>query len=148
MTYYPMTMFHDDNCPVCRFDIGNLKAHNQDGKLRFIDIADPDFYPAKYGMTLRDFEVQIRAQCADGRMVTGMEVFRLAYQAAGFGWVVAPANWCILRRPADALYRAFARNRHGIGRYFGCFFDALAARQAARRAVQCKNGVCSINTPT
>ena len=43
MQDYPLTLFHDGNCPVCRVDVANLKAHNHEGKLRFIDIAQPDF---------------------------------------------------------------------------------------------------------
>ncbi len=142
MSNYPMTLFHDGNCPICRFDIGNLQAHNQNGQLGFLDIADPAFDPSRYGMTLRDFQQEIHARCADGRMVRGMEVFRLAYPAVGLAWVVAPASWGLLRRPADALYRLFARHRLGMGRHLGWLFDYLGAKQAARRGLACKGGVC------
>ena len=146
MTDYPMTLFHDGACPVCRFEVANLKARNHAGMLHFIDITDPDFEPSRYGMSLREFDTAIRALCADGRMVAGVEVFRLAYRAVGLGWIVAPTNYGFFRRPADALYRVFARNRNRIGRHFGNMFDYLAARQAAGRTAQCKDGACSIDT--
>lgn len=142
---YPMTVFHDGNCPVCRFDIENLRARNRDGRLRFVDIADAGFEPFRYGLTQRDFAAEIRAQCADGRMIAGVEVFYLAYRAVGLGWIVAPVGRGVLRRAAEAAYRAFARKRGWIGRRFGGVFDYLAARQAARRAVRCKDGVCSVD---
>ncbi len=47
----------------------------------------------------------------DGDLITGMEVFRRAYRAVGWGWVWAPTGWPLLKPAFDALYRAFARNR-------------------------------------
>lgn len=142
--HYPMTIFHDGNCPICRFDTDNLKARNQEGKLRFIDITSPEFDPTAYGMSQADFLAQIHAQCADGRFVKGMEVFRLAYRAVGLGWAVAPASWGPLRHPANALYRLFARNRGKISKYFGWIFENLAAHQAKKRATHCNNENCTL----
>jgi len=144
MNEYPMTIFHDGNCPICRFDIENLRSRNDKGRLRFIDIAAPDFDPAAYGMTQEAFAAQIRAQLPDGTLITGMEVFRRAYRAVGLGWIIAPATWGPLKAPADALYRFFARHRPMISRRFGSLFEALAACQAARRARACRSGQCSI----
>lgn len=144
MSTYPLTIFHDGNCPVCRLDVANLKARNSDGRLRFVDIAGPAFDPAPYGLSLAEFGAQIRGQCADGRMLTGMDVFRLAYRAAGLGWVVAASDWHLLRGLADRLYRRFARHRHWIGRHFGGALETLAAWQANRRAIRCRNGVCGL----
>ncbi len=147
MNIYPLTLFYDSNCPICRFDIDSLQVRNQADLLRFVDITAADFDPSRYGLTLRDFEAEVRAQCADGRMVSGMETVRLACQAAGLSWLVAPSAWGVLRRPADTLYKAFARNRHWLGRHFGWLFDSLVARQVKKRAArQCENGACSINT--
>lgn len=142
--HYPMTIFHDGNCPICRFDMDNLKARNHEEKLAFIDVAAPEFDPTAYGMSQTDFITEIHAQCADGRFVKGMEVFRLAYRAVGLGWAVAPASWGPLRQPANALYRLFARNRGKIGKHFGWIFESLAACQARKRATQCNNGSCTL----
>ena len=145
MDSYPITIFHDGNCPICRLDIENLRSRNYEGRLRFIDIAAPDFSPTPYGMTLEEFAAQIRAQLPDGTLITGMEVFRRAYRTVGLGWIIAPANWGPLKAPADALYRFFARHRLTISRRFGGLFEALAACQAERRARACRSGQCSIS---
>lgn len=145
MNDYPMTIFHDGNCPICRLDIANLQSRNDEGRLRFIDIAAPDFDPAPYGMAREAFAAQIRAQLPDGTLITGMEVFRRAYRAVGLGWLIAPTNWRLLKTPADALYRLFARHRPAISRRFGGLFEALAACQAARRARACRAGQCSVS---
>lgn len=147
MQDYPLTLFHDGNCPVCRVDVANLKAHNHEGKLRFIDIAQPDFDAAAYGKTQDELLAEIHAQRPDGSFVKGMETFRLAYRGVGLGWVLAPADWGLLREPANAAYRLFARHRPWISRRFGFVFagiETVLARRAARRATQCHDGYCSL----
>lgn len=143
-SHYPLSIFYDGSCPICRFDIHNLKARNQEEKLQFIDIASPAFDPTPYGMTQADFMAEIHARRTDGQFVKGMEVFRLAYRAVGLGWAVAPASWDPLRQPADALYRLFARHRQKIGKHLGWIFENLAAHQARKRATQCHKENCTL----
>ena len=142
---YPLTIFHDGDCPICRFEVANLQHHNQANTLQFIDITSPGFNPAHYGMTHEDFSAQIQAQCADGTFVSGVKVFQLAYRAVGLGWVVAPTHWKALAYPTHLLYRLFARNRNGIGRHFGWFFEYLTARITEKNIRQCRTESCSIN---
>ncbi len=142
---YPLVLFHDGDCPVCRFDIANLQARNHAGRLRFVDIAAPDFRPEVHGKTLPELHAEIHAQRPDGSFVTGMEVFRLAYRAVGLGWLVAPASFGPLKKPADLMYRVFARHRSRISRHFGFVFEALLAWQASRRAKRCHTGQCAIH---
>ena len=145
-TVYPLTIFHDGNCPICRFEVANLQLRNQEEKLRFIDITSPDFDPAHYNMAREAFFTQIQAQRADGNFVSGIEVFQLAYRAAGLGWIVAPTHWKGLAPAANVLYRLFARNRNGIGRYFGWIFEYFAARLTEKRINQCNAGSCAIDS--
>lgn len=79
---------------------------------------------------------EMHAFTGDGRVVRGMEVFRLAYRAVGWGWVWAPTGWPILRPIFDALYRVFARNRlrwfsRCEGGVCGVSARAATAREAA-----------------
>lgn len=144
MNNYPITIFHDGSCPICRLDVAHLQSRNDGGRLRFIDISAPDFDPASYGITHDEFAAQIRAQLPDGTLITGMDVFRRAYRAVDLDWVVAPANWGPLKAPADALYRLFARNRPAISQRFGSLFVTLAAYLAQRRARACRSGRCAV----
>lgn len=54
---------------------------------------------------------RIHGVTGSGRVVEGMDVFRQAYRAVGWGWLLAPTGWPLLRPAFDALYRWFARNR-------------------------------------
>lgn len=144
MDEYPITVFHDGSCPICRLDVERLRSRNDQGRLRFINIAAPEFDPGPYGLTLEEFAGQIRAQLPDGSLVTGMEVFRRAYRAVGLGCFVAPTDWAPLKTLAEALYRFFARRRSAISRRFGSVFEALAVFQAHRRARACRSVQCNV----
>ena len=147
MNAYPLTLFHDGACPVCRADIALMRARDSRRLLRFVDITDPGFDPAAHGLQLADFQARMHALRADGRMVEGVEVFRLAYRAIGLGRWIAPLTDGRLRPLAEAGYRLFARHRHRLGWLLGPLLDAFAARQA-RRVARCHGGQCDINRPT
>lgn len=103
------------------------------GGLSIVDIAEPGFDPAAHGVTFEQLMDTIHGRCADGRMVTGMEVFRRAYSAVGWGWVLAPTGWPVLRGVFDALYRVFARSRLGLtGRRGACEAGRCGANAQAR----------------
>ena len=141
MSAYPLTLLHDGACPICRADIAVLSARNHRGLLRFVDISVPGFGPAPYGRTQAELDARIHARRADGQMIEGVEVFRLAYRAVGLRPIAAALGWQPLRPIVDLGYRLFARHRHGLGRALGWAFDAMAARAAARRSQAC-HGVC------
>jgi len=141
MSAYPLTLLHDGACPICRADIAVLRARNHRGLLRFVDISAPDFDPMPYGRTLAELNARIHARRGDGRMIEGIEVFRLAYRAADLSRMTAPLGWRPLRPVLELGYRLFARHRHGLGRHLGWAFEVLAARAAVRRAEAC-HGAC------
>jgi len=113
---YPLTLYYDGVCPVCNLEMDNLKARNQDGMLRFVDISVPFFDPAPLGVSLKALNELIHARQADGTLVVGVEVFRLAYGAVGLGRWFAPTALPVLKPLADAAYAVFARNRYGFSR--------------------------------
>ena len=143
MSAYPLTLFHDGNCPICRAEVAMLQARDSRRQLRFVDIAADDFDPAVTGRTRDVLQAQLHALRADGQMVTGVESFRLAYRAVGLDRIVAPLVWPPLRPLTDRLYGLFARHRHTLSRTLGWAFDGFAARQAHRRSAAC-HGRCAI----
>lgn len=146
MNDYPLTLFYDGACAICRFDIFNLSVADRDGLLRFVDITASGFEPGVYGRTQADFHARMHAQKPDGSFVTGLEVFRLATRAVGAGWIAAPSGWRLLKGPMDRMYDLFARHRTRLSARFGLVFDTLVAWQASRRADACRGGSCSLPT--
>jgi len=106
------TILIDGDCPLCRAE-GRLlrRMDGGRGRLDLVDIAAEGFDAGAYGTTQDRVMGEIHGVGEDGALVTGMEVFRRAYAAVGWGWLLAPTGWPVLRRVFDALYRWFARNR-------------------------------------
>lgn len=116
---WPFKLLYDGDCPFCVREIEWLQRRDRHERLIFENIASPDFRPQSYGLKLEEVTAAIHGVHPDGRVVTGMEVLRQAYSAAGMGWLMAPTKWPGLKWVFDALYRLFARNRIGLGRMFG-----------------------------
>lgn len=108
---------------MCSREMKFLMQKNKSGGLAFEDTTSPGFDPAKYGITT-DPNRLIHAVTSDGQIVVGVEVFRRAYREIGFGWLLAPTGWPVLRPFFDLLYRIFAKNRLKIGRLLGRSCDS------------------------
>ncbi len=108
---FDVEVFYDGDCPLCSREIRMLRRRDRRGRIRFVDIAAPDFDPASTGRTWEALMDRIHGRLPDGTMIEGVEVFRRLYAAAGFRTLV----WCS-RLPGIAqllglAYRLFAKNR-------------------------------------
>jgi len=112
---WEVRLLYDGACPFCRREVRWLKRRDQTGAIALEDISAPDFDASRYGLTQEIVDGKIHALLPDGRMVTGMEVFRRLYASVGLGWLLAPTAWPLLRPVFDAGYRLFARCRHRLG---------------------------------
>lgn len=98
-------------------------------RIRFTDIAAPDFEASRVGTTRAALMARIHGILPDGTLVEGMEVFRRAYSAVGLGFLLAPTRWPGLRALSDRAYRWFARNRLRLtGRTHMCYSDRCLHR--------------------
>lgn len=131
---YPLEFLYDGNCPICVFDVTRLRQADYRRLLKFIDVTAADFDPKIYGRDLDDLLLRIHARRADGVVIEGPEVFRLSWEAIGYGWLVAPTRWPGLAWLTERAYRWFARNRMMLSHHFGGLFERLTPR--------CDEGVC------
>jgi len=144
---YPLTLLYDAQCAVCSLEMDHLRSRNHEGKLQFVDIAAPGFDPAPYGATLAAMNAEIHARRADGQVIHGVQVLRLAYEAVGLGWVFRPTAWAPLRVLSEAGYRAFARHRQPISSAAAPLINAVReyrARRMAMRMRECAGGACDV----
>lgn len=127
-----VTLLIDGQCSVCAKEVRLLRWLDRGrGRLAFVDISSPTFAAAEFGLTLDRAMAEMHAFGSDGALITGMEVFRRAYRAVGWGWVWAPTGWPVLRPLFDAMYRVFARNRV---RWFSRCEGGVCGIRAARPA--------------
>lgn len=117
----PIRLFIDGHCPLCRRE-GAVIARLDRGRglVSVEDLNATGFDPAGLGLTHAQMMGALHAQLPDGRIVTGLEVFRRVYRSlAWWGVILAPTGWPLLRPMFDAAYRLFARHRIRIGAWFG-----------------------------
>lgn len=104
-------LLYDGACPLCAREVNFMRRLNRRGKLAFEDISANDFDPTPYHRTLPELMGHIHALLPSGELVTGMDAFRHAYAAVGFGALLAPTAWPGLKPLFDRGYDWFARNR-------------------------------------
>jgi len=104
-------VFFDGDCPLCRREISFLSKRDKEGRIETTDIAESDFDASRFGRSQSDFMATIQGRLADGRWITGVEVFRQLYSAVGFERAVRfsrlrPISWLLERS-----YTLFAKHR-------------------------------------
>jgi predicted DCC family thiol-disulfide oxidoreductase YuxK len=108
---YSVEIFYDGECPLCTREVAWLRRMDRRQRICFSDIAAPGFDAAVLGMTQQRLMARIHGRLPDGSLVEGVEVFRLAYQAVGFGPLVALTRLPGVRGALDFAYHVFAKNR-------------------------------------
>jgi predicted DCC family thiol-disulfide oxidoreductase YuxK len=131
---YPLKVFYDASCPVCALEMDHLRARDSEGRLELVDMSAPGFDAACHGFAHADLDAAIHAVRPDGSVVRGMPVLRLAYRAAGLGWLLRPTGVGPLRPAFDAAYRLFARHRKTISRALAPAIATVRARRERRSA--------------
>jgi predicted DCC family thiol-disulfide oxidoreductase YuxK len=143
---YPLTLLYDGACPICRIEMDRLAEHDALKRLVFVDIAAPGFEASRWGASLEEMRRLIHAVLPDGTLVSGVEVFRLAYGAIGQGLLFAPTALPVLSPLFERAYAVFARNRYAVSALLSPILARIEASRAARRtAGACANGVCETN---
>lgn len=104
-------MFHDGECPLCRREVSLLQRLDKRGRIKFTDIAAPDFDASSFGMTQGIFNAEIHGRLPDGAWLTGVDVFRRLYEAVGVTWLVRLSRLPLVSQGLDVAYRVFARRR-------------------------------------
>lgn len=105
-------IFIDGGCPLCAKEARLMERLDRGrGRLVCEDLAAPGFDPAAYGRSYEQMMASIHGQLPDGRVISGLEVFRRAYAAVGMPWLLGWTRWPVIRPLAEAGYRFFARHR-------------------------------------
>ncbi|MCC6214198.1 MAG: DUF393 domain-containing protein [Polyangiaceae bacterium] len=108
---HDVEVFFDGECPLCAREIRMLRRLDRAGRIRFTDIAAPEFDAASIGSTQEALMRRIQGRLSDGTWIEGVEVFRRLYGAVGFGALVAMSRLPGVRQALDFGYERFAANR-------------------------------------
>lgn len=84
----------------------------------FVDVADPNYDPGEncgvdYETAMRTIHGIVPSEDKEGDLIvmTGVDVFRRAYELVGLGWVYAFLDVPVLKALASSAYDAWARIR-------------------------------------
>lgn len=127
------TILVDGLCHLCSKESAMLQRMDKGkGRLGIVDIAEPGFDPSDYGRSMDELMGEIHGVTADGKLITGVEVFRQAYAAVGWGWLLNWTRLPIIRQLAEFVYHGFAWLRLRLPRM--------------KSGPSCSNGRCKLPT--
>lgn len=111
MAPYPLTVFFDGACPICAREIALMKRMDQQRQLEFNDFSAVDYDLASIDVSPAELGRIIHARWADGRVISGVEVFRAMWEAVGLGMLARLSRLSLLEPMVLRAYAWFARNR-------------------------------------
>jgi len=109
--HYPLTVYYDGACPLCRRDIDLMRLLDRHMRLHLVDFSNPDFRESDCGMSCSRLSTVIHAKWADGRMIEGVEVFRAMWTAVGLGAFARISRWPLVNGLMHRSYAWFAKHR-------------------------------------
>lgn len=108
---YPLMVYFDGECPICRREIDLMKILNRSQRLGFIDFSTSEYRPTDQGLSQCDLGRAIHARWSDGTFITGVEVFREMWEAIGFGLLSRLSRRPLINALLVKGYAWFAKNR-------------------------------------
>lgn len=136
MTAYPITVYYDASCALCRAEVESMKARDAGDRLRLADCSATEFV-APEGVSREALMSRIHARDANGAWLRGIDVFAEVYDAAGFRRLARIYRSRALRPLLDRAYPWIADHRQalsrlGLARVFGRVQRGSCAACAAR----------------
>jgi predicted DCC family thiol-disulfide oxidoreductase YuxK len=146
---YPLTLYFDDSCPLCRAEMAAITRFDHDARIRLVDCSCPSFDDSDCraaGIATGELMRRLHARDAEGRWRVGVPAVAAAYTAVGLagigGFFASPG----LQGPLARLYGWLADHRQGLSRIgltglFGRYVEWLG-RRSLQRASACHAGAC------
>ena len=114
---YPLTIYYDASCPLCAAEMHTIKETDFSNKLILVDCSNETFEEPAYCPTNQaEMMERIHAQDAAGTWIKGVEVFAVAYEAAGFNKLSKIWGSKTLRPILSRAYPFIADNRQWLSK--------------------------------
>ncbi|WP_447964810.1 thiol-disulfide oxidoreductase DCC family protein [Nitrospira sp. Ecomares 2.1] len=108
---YPLRVYYDGECQICRREIDLMKMFNRKAHLHFIDFSNSSYHATDHGLSQCNLEKVIHARWSDGTLITGVEVFREMWEGVGLGFLARCSRRPIFNKLLVNTYTWFAKNR-------------------------------------
>ena len=115
---WPAQVFYDGACPLCRRAAMRYQTHDRRLHLEFVDISQPDFNAAAYGLDPRRVQAVMHVRTADGVIHTELRAFLILWKGLPHTLLNTLMRWTFQIPGVIPLigpfYRWFARNRYHL----------------------------------
>ncbi len=127
-----LSVYYDSLCPVCDHEINFYKKKKGAERIRFVDIASPEFNARAEGLDPKSVQKEFHVKNQAGKLFTGVDAFVEIWKELGiFGRMEKVLNQKALRPIVDLGYRGFAYIRPWL----------------RKEAPQCEGNVCRTKIP-
>lgn len=114
---YPLTIYYDAACPMCKTEMETLKETDVDNKLILVDCSNTNLkVPPTCPITREAMMERIHAVDASGQWIKSTEVFAVAYAASGYQTIANIWANKALTPLLRKLYPWVADNRHWLSK--------------------------------
>lgn len=114
---FPLTIYYDASCALCRTEMESLKAADKHGHLVLVDCSTTHMEPpASCPVSREALMNRIHAQDATGQWVTGVDVFAAAYTVTGYKTLAKFWSSRRLRPLLSRIYPLVADNRRWLSK--------------------------------
>jgi predicted DCC family thiol-disulfide oxidoreductase YuxK len=146
----PLTVYYDHSCILCRSEIENLAARDDNGVLHMVDCSGADFDTSGLPFDQTTLMNCIHAIDAKGEWLKATDVFVVCYRAAQMQGI---ARAFAFGKPvAERIYPWIVKHRYvlsklGIHKLFNAFTYRTTlrkAKQAVASSEACKDGACEL----
>ncbi len=145
---FPLTVYYDHSCQLCRSEIENLTARDEQGLLRMVDCSGADFDASRLPFDQTTLMHCIHAIDAKGDWLKATDVFVVCYRAAHMQRI---ARAFVFAKPVfERMYPWIVRHRYvlsrlGVHKIFNAFMHQTflqKAKQAVALSAACQDGLC------
>jgi predicted DCC family thiol-disulfide oxidoreductase YuxK len=148
---YPLRIYYDDSCPLCRREMFALKSYDSLDRLELIDCSPANFtdaYADQSPYCRAEMMRLVHARDAAGQWLIGVPVFIAAYGATGITGMEKMWSNPLLRPIWDRVYPWIADNRLFLSKigitWFFSWLVARAAKKANAKARACAEDRCEL----
>ncbi|MEH6455967.1 MAG: DUF393 domain-containing protein [Cocleimonas sp.] len=112
-TEQQVTMFHDGDCPMCKFEVEAMQKLDIKNAVRWVDITKDKESLNKAGITYAEAMARIHVQDENMNMLTGVRGFLVVWKHLPYYRRVAPIieKVPLLLPIMEAVYTIFAKYR-------------------------------------
>lgn len=114
---YPLTIYYDASCPMCKTEMETLKETDEDNKLILVDCSNTNLtIPRSCPVSREAMMERIHAIDANGEWIKSTDVFAAAYSASGFKKLGKLWGSNTLNPLFSRAYPWVADNRHWLSK--------------------------------